>query len=165
MAGLAAIGVAAAYSGQEHRETVQPPAAAAHRSPPQVAVYGYGFFSYGDQQSFSLSLRNLGSTETNLSAAVMSPTPGVTIVSMGFTADKDPASVISPALVVLTEGTAQLVVHYKVDCAAVRSPWPYLGDIWVQLTDASTSQRTQLHLPHMPPAGQPSPLPCAAPNS
>ena len=95
----------------------------------------------------------------------MSPTPGVTIVSMGFTADKDPASMISPALVIPAEGSAQLVVQYKVDCAAVRSPWPYLGDIWVKLTNASASQRTQLQPPHMPPVGQPSPLPCAVRSS
>jgi hypothetical protein len=78
---------------------------------------------------------------------------------MGFTADKDPASVISSALVIPAEGNAQLVVQYKVDRAAVRSPWAYLG---VQLTDATGSQRTLLQPPHMPPAGQPSPLPCSA---
>jgi hypothetical protein len=162
---LVAIGAVTAYSWQAHRESVQPPIAAAHRRPSQVAVYGYGFFSYGDQQSFSLRLRNLGPAETNLSAAAISQTPGVTLVSIGFTAGKDPTSVISPALVVSAEGTAQLVVQYKVDCAAVRSPWPYLGDISVQLTNASASQRTRLQPPHMPPAGQPSPLPCAAPSS
>ena len=162
---LVAVGVAAAHGGQAHRESVQPSAAAAHRSPPQVAVYGYGFSSYGDQQSFSLSLRNFGSAETNLSAAVISPTPGVTIVSIGFTADKDRISVISPALVVPAEGTAQFVVQYTLDCAAVHSPWPYLGDIWVELADTSASQRTRLEPPHLPLAGQPSPLPCPAPSS
>jgi hypothetical protein len=162
---LAAIGATTAYSWQAHRQRVQPSAAAAHRPPPQVAVYGYGFSSDGDQQSFSLSLRNLGSAETNLGAAGISPTPGVTIVSIGFTENKDSTSMISPALVVPAQGAAQLVVRYTVDCAAVRLPWPYLGDIWVQLTDASASQRTQLQPPQIPPAGQPSPLPCAASSS
>jgi hypothetical protein len=165
--GLVASGVAAAYIGQAHRETVKPPAATAHRSSPQVVVYGYGSSSGGDQQSFSLNLRNLGLAEANLSAAVISPTQGVTIVSMGFAAEWDPGSAVSPALVVPAEGTALLVVQYTVDCAAVRSPWPYLGDIWVQVadTDASTSQRTRLQPPDITPAGQPSPLPCAEPNA
>jgi hypothetical protein len=93
----------------------------------------------------------------------MSPSPGVTIVSMGFVADKDPNIAGSPTFTMPAGGTAQFVVQYRVDCAAVTLAWPYLGDITVLLTSGSQTSIAPLQ-PPITSSGHPPAPPCTAPS-
>jgi hypothetical protein len=124
---------------------------------------GYGTQVDGDQLIFSLSLHNLGRAPTSLDRPAASPLAGATITSTGFEEENYLGATISMGVTLPVGGTVELVVRYTVDCAAVRSQWPYLGDITLRLTNDSGSSSTRFQLPTI--RSMPSPVPCTPPSS
>jgi hypothetical protein len=160
------IGVAVAINRQNHHRVAVHSSATAPARSPLLEISDYGYGTYGNQLSLSLSLHNVSPSQISLSQPVVSPAPGVSITSIGFQIDTDPepASAV-PAIFTMPAGTrGRFVVQYTVDCAAVRSPWPYLGDVTARLTIGSASTSTQWS-PPLRPTPRPSPLPCPMPTT
>ncbi|GAA5184195.1 hypothetical protein GCM10023322_25120 [Rugosimonospora acidiphila] len=126
--------------------------------PASVAIAGYGFEIDGDQLMLWLRVRNSGPRDATLTQPAVESTPGVTLVSEGFTADQDPAGQPAPNREVPAGGLARVVVRYTVDCAEVLRPWPYLGTVSVFVDDDVDGGLSLLTPPTGP--ARPSPLPC-----
>ena len=158
------IGLTVAVTRQAHHRAEARPEASVPVRSPLLWTSGYGYGTYGDQLSFSLNLRNVSPEQMSLSQPVVAPVPGVGIISVGFYAGQDHGSASRPMVVMAARGTGQIVIQYTVDCSAVRSRWPYLGDITVRSTSGSASGSTRLSST-VTPAQRPSPLPCPMPSS
>lgn len=163
VAALSVVTLVIVHRGPVHRTAAVQPSITTPPEPSLVGISGYGSQVDGDQLVFSLNLHNLGRARTSLDRPVVSPLPGATITSTGFEEENYLGPTISMGVTLPVGGTVELVVRYTVDCAAVRSPWPYLGNITLRLTNDSGSSNTRLQLPTI--RSMPSPAPCAPPSS
>lgn len=146
-----AIGLVVARTVQPERTAARPTITA---TTPQAVLgtgYAYATGTGREERDLWFILHNRSPAKIELSHPAVSPTPGVTVVSIGFQAGVNPFVTPDSTWTMTVGETVNVVVRYRVDCAAVRLPYPYLGDMTVVW--ASGSQSSTAKLQPITPAG------------